>query len=234
MSEAPEANICIIIITLNSDQHMLRVLKPLAPSERVFISDGGSKDQTLQRAAQAGHVLIVGAPGRGHQLARAANIALKYDTISAFLFLHADCQLPENWRTLCENHLEYFPGQAGYFRLRFDTPRWQARVVESLAGLRARVLGLPYGDQGLLISKELYLALGGFRPMALFEDVDIVRRLGRARLRCLPASLLTSADKYERRGYFRQSVRNVCLLVRYFFGGDVQRLARHYKDRSAS
>ena len=53
-------------------------------------------------------------------------------------------------------------GKAGYFRLRFDTPDPRARRVEKLATLRCRLLGLPYDDQGLLISRAFYEYLEGF------------------------------------------------------------------------
>ena len=48
--------------------------------------------------------------------------------------------------------------------------------------LRCRLFALPYGDQGLLIHRSLYDALGGFRPLPMMEDVDLVRRIGRKRL----------------------------------------------------
>ena len=55
------------------------------------------------------------------------------------------------------------------------------------------LLRLPYGDQGLLIPRRLYDEIGGFKPMPLMEDVDIVRRLGRRRIVMLRTAAVTSA-----------------------------------------
>jgi hypothetical protein len=93
--------------------------------------------------------------------------------------------------------------------------------------LRCVLLGLPYGDQGLLISRRLYEEVGGYRPLPLMEDVDLVRRL-RGRLRPLAARALTSAERYRRDGYLGRSVRNAVLLARYFAGADPERLAKAY------
>jgi hypothetical protein len=93
---------------------------------------------------------------------------------------------------------------------------------------RSRRFGLPYGDQGLLISKALYDAVGGYRPLPLMEDVDLVRRLGRARLRPLGARALTSGARFRREGYWRRSRRNWVLLARYLRGADPAELARGY------
>ena len=81
------------------------------------------------------------------------------------------------------------PGRAGYFAFALDDAAPQARRLERLVAWRCRVLALPYGDQGLLISRALYDAVGGFRPLPLMEDVDLVRRLGRRRLAALPLAV---------------------------------------------
>ena len=93
-------------------------------------------------------------------------------------------------------------GRAAYFRLVLDDPGRPARRVETLARWRCAVLALPYGDQALLVSRRTYDSVGGFRPMPLMEDVDIARRLGRARLAALDHGAITSADRYRRDGWW--------------------------------
>ena len=70
--------------------------------------------------------------------------------------------------------------RAGYFRFALDSADPRARRLERLVAWRCRRLGLPYGDQGLLIPRALLDAVGGVRPLPLMEDVDLARRLGRA------------------------------------------------------
>jgi hypothetical protein len=87
-----------------------------------------------------------------------------------------------------------------------------------MVALRGRVLKLPYGDQGLLIPKRLYEEIGGFRPLRIMEDVDIVRRLGRRRIVMLRTRAVTSAERFRRDGYFRRSARNLFCLTLYTLG----------------
>ena len=97
-----------------------------------------------------------------------------------------------------------------------------------LANWRARAFGLPYGDQGLLISRVLYDAAGGYAPLPLMEDVDLVRRLGKRRLAPLEAVAVTAAERYRRNGWWRRPLRNLCLLGLYVLGIPPERLARWY------
>jgi hypothetical protein len=87
---------------------------------------------------------------------------------------------------------------------------------------------LPYGDQGLLISRDLLAAVGGVAPIPLMEDVDLIRRLGRHRLRLLPAAAVTSAARWEREGYIRRSARNLGCLSLWFAGVPPAWIRRFY------
>ena len=78
--------------------------------------------------------------------------------------------------------------RAAYFGFRLDERAVMARLLEAVVALRCRLLGLPYGDQGLLIAREHYLRLGGFRQIPLMEDVDIVRRIAGGGSRRCPAT----------------------------------------------
>ncbi len=86
---------------------------------------------------------------------------------------------------------------------------------------------MPYGDQGLLLSRADYDAIGGYRDMPLMEDVALARRL-RGQLHMLPLSVTTSAARYQRDGWLRRGGRNLSLLLRYLGGADPARLARRY------
>ena len=118
--------------------------------------------------------------------------------------------------------------RAAVFRLALDDPDRRARRIERLANWRTRTLGLPYGDQGLLLSRAFYQALGGFRPLVLMEDVDLARRIGRRRLVVLEHSATTSADRYRRDGWLRRPARNLALLSAYFLGVPPRVLNRFY------
>ncbi|MCW5731727.1 MAG: glycosyl transferase family 2, partial [Alphaproteobacteria bacterium] len=120
-------------------------------------------------------------------------------------------------------------GEAGYFRFRLDDDDPRARRLERMVAWRNRTFGLPYGDQGLLVSRRAYDRIGGFRPLPLFEDVDIVRRLGRASLRRVEADAITSAGKWRRGGYLRRSARNLFCLSLYLLGVKPAAIERIYR-----
>ena len=108
--------------------------------------------------------------------------------------------------------------KAGYFRLRVASADRRARRLERLVAWRCRTFGLPYGDQGLLIERDFYRRMGGFRALPLMEDVDLVRRIGRRKLSALDAEAVTSAERYERDGWLLRPMRNLGCLALYFAG----------------
>ncbi|MEI6159555.1 MAG: TIGR04283 family arsenosugar biosynthesis glycosyltransferase [Roseococcus sp.] len=213
-------SISVVIPTLNAARLLPPLLAQLGGLGEMILADGGSAE------APEGGRLILAPRGRGFQLAAGATAARG----EWLLFLHADTRLGAGWEEALLAALEH-PGQAHYFRFALDDPSPQARRLEAAVAWRCRWMALPYGDQGLLISRALYDALGGFRPLPLMEDVDLVRRLGRARLAPMAASAITSAERWQRDGWWRRSARNLLTLSLYFAGVPPERLARFYARR---
>ncbi|HVC54663.1 MAG TPA: TIGR04283 family arsenosugar biosynthesis glycosyltransferase [Stellaceae bacterium] len=192
----------------------------------IVVADGGSTDDTLA-LAQAGGARTLTAPrGRGPQLAAGAAAA----TGDWLLFLHADCRLAPGWDTAVEAFIAApgAVGRAGYFAFVLDDVSPAARRLERIVAWRCRTLALPYGDQGLLIARALYEAVGGFAALPLMEDVDLVRRLGRRRLATLAAPVYASPRRYREDGYIRRPLRNLCCLALYFAGVAPRHIARLY------
>ena len=219
----PGKALAVVIPTLNAAAGLPGALASLGPGRariaEVVVADGGSTDGTQAAAEAGGARVVAAAQGRGSQLR--AGVAAT--TAPLLLALHADSRLGPGWpEALPED------GRAGWFRLRLDDPAPAARRVERLANWRARRLALPYGDQGLALPRALYDAVGGYRDMALMEDVDLVRRIGRARLAELDAEITTSAARYRRDGYWRRPLRNLACLSLYFAGVAPERIRRLY------
>lgn len=217
--------ISAVIPTLNAAEQLPACLSALAGElvSEVVVADGGSADQTVTIARAAGARVVCAAPGRGGQLlAGCADAAGDW-----LLVVHADTVLAPGWEAAAERHVARQGARAGWFQFALDDPRPVARVWEAGVDVRSR-LGLPYGDQGLLISRALYDASGGYRAIPLMEDVDLVRRLGRGRLARIQARAVTSAARYRREGYLRRSGRNWATLARWLAGADPADLARRY------
>ena len=217
-----------MIPTLNAADTLPMALGALrtAPVMETIVVDGGSIDGTAAVAEAAGARVVFAAPGRGTQLAAGAAAA----TGEWLLFLHADCVLEPGWPAAVGAFMTAADGdhRAGYFDFGLDDPAPAARRLERVVAWRCRVLGLPYGDQGLLISRTLYGAVGGFAPLPLMEDVDLVRRLGRNRLAPVGARCVASARRYRHGGYWRRPGRNLVCLSLYFMGVPPARIARLY------
>ena len=222
------APLSIIIPTLDAEAGLPVTLRALVEGleggliRELVVSDGGSTDASCEVADAAGAVVLRGPAGRGGQLRRGADVAQG----AWLLFLHADTALAAGWASVVQAHIRGGQG-AGYFRLAFDAQGFAPRWVAGWANVRARLFGLPYGDQGLLISRELYDAVGGFADMALMEDVAMARGL-RGQLVGLPVEVVTSAARYQEAGWLRQGARNLWRLVRYLAGVDPARLGRRY------
>lgn len=222
------APICVLIPTLNVSAHLPDCLSALVEGlsagliHELIVSDGGSEDATQAICEEAGARIVTGPPSRGGQLRRGAAVA-RGDWL---LVIHADSVLDPGWSDAVADHL----GQGGTacFRLRFRARGLMPRWVAGWANLRTRTLGLPYGDQGLLVSRRDYDAAGGYPDQPLMEDVALVRALP-GRVDLLPVAITTDAGRYERDGWLRRGARNLAILTRYLLGADPERLDRAYR-----
>ncbi len=213
----------VIVPALNAEAHLPATLAAIGPGAEIIVVDGGSTDRTAAIAAEAGTRVLAAPRGRGSQIA--AGIAAAANPW--LLILHADTRPGPGWRDAVAAHAAN-PDSAGYFRFGLDSANPRARRLERMVAWRCRVLGLPYGDQGLLIHRDLLRLVGGVKPVPLMEDVDLVRRIGRRRLRALPADAVTSAARWERDGYLRRSARNLACLSLWFAGVPPRLIARVY------
>jgi rSAM/selenodomain-associated transferase 2 len=227
--------ISVIIPTLNAQARLAEALAALVPAavdgliREVIVIDGGSGDATGAIADQAGANFVVRTGGRGYQLAAGAHRA----RFPWLLFLHADTVLESGWERDATAFMEAvdtgkrLPAAAA-FRFGLDDSGVRPRLVERGVALRCALLRLPYGDQGVLISKRLYAEVGGYNPHPLMEDVDFMRRLGRRRVAMLEARAVTSAERYRRDGYLLRPLRNLMCLSLYFLRVPTSVLVRLY------
>lgn len=209
--------ITVIIPTLKIDDELKKLLDVLP--DDVIIVNGGRETHSLAK-----YNIINTNPGRGCQLATGANFA-RGDWL---FFVHADSILTEGWSDTLEKHTETDPDKALAFRLKFDDHGFFPRLLEHWVRFRCWAFALPYGDQGLFISRVLYDDIGGYHDVPLMEDVDIIKRIGRARLKMSDQAIITSAEKYNKYGYLFRMVQNGFCLALYKFGVSPKAIKKFY------
>jgi len=210
--------------------HLSMLLPQLEGSDRIVVADGGSTDDTLNVAVSKA-VIAAGAKGRGAQLALGATHSGAADWL---LFIHADNELPNDWKASLQHHISRYPHSVGYFRYRAHAKGFWPRFMDFWVGMRCHWWGLPYGDQGLLISKDKYEAVGGYASQSLFEDVALIDaiklRFGRTLLRPLKGHMRIDVSKYKQDGIWKRGRKNLKLLKAYRQGEDLDVLAQRYED----
>jgi glycosyltransferase involved in cell wall biosynthesis len=209
--------ISVVIPTLNAERHLPRCFDCLITAavrgvvREVIVADGGSSDGTLAIADAAGAHIVTAGRSRGAQLAAGAQSARS----EWLLFLHPETALESGWEVEVESFLhQAMPERprAAVFRFALEEFGAPARRAEAKAAFRSWLLGLPYGDQGLLVPRRLYKKLGGYRNLARLEDADIVRRIGRRRLVMLRARAINSAG--SRQGWLKPAALSLLHLLR--------------------
>ncbi len=224
------APISVVIPTLNAEAALAGCLATLYEGvqagliRELIVVDGGSQDGTVELAREAGADVVLTEPSRGGQL-KAGCARTRGEWL---LVLHADTVLEDGWTDAVGAHLAQHT--AAYFKLRFDAEGLMPRGVAGWANLRARLFGMPFGDQGLLVRRSIYEAVGGYRNIALMEDVALIRALP-GRPIALSATLTTSAARYEADGWVRRGARNIGLQIRYLLGAAPEDLAKAYRKK---
>ena len=147
------------------------------------------------------------------------------------LFLHADTRLPANADRLIFRALSNGRACWGRFDVELQGRSPGLRLVGWMMNLRSRASGICTGDQGLFVEQGAFLALDGFAPIALMEDIEFSRR---ARRLSAPVALrppvLVSGRRWDQQGLARTVLRMWWLRLAYFLGADPQQLARRYRN----
>ena len=214
VTPASKPLISIIIPVLNEARvlgHTLAGLPP-APDLEVVVVDGGSTDASREVAAAFAHLRLLKAPrGRGRQM-NAGAAAARGEILA---FLHADTQLSPAHLAALRRVAADPSFAAGAFWLGLTPVGPALRLIAWGANLRCRLLGLPYGDQVLILRRSLFHSLGGFAHRRL-EDLDLVLRARRyTRLRLLAPPVATSGRRWTAEGYFTTTLKNWLTLVHH-------------------
>jgi len=218
----------VIIPALNEADRLKSTLESIAPGAdtEIIVVDGGSSDDTRIVAAAHGARVFDAPRGRASQM----NFGAAKAGGDVLLFLHADTRLPPNYKQALRECLASPGVVAGAFRFATDMDSVAMRVVTASVVIRSKVFQMPYGDQGLFLSKESFRRAGAYPPMPIMEDFEFVRRLKRfGNIRIAHAPAITSDNRWRRLGVGKTTLRNASIVALYLLGVQPERLRAIYR-----
>ncbi len=223
--------ISVIVPTLNEAENLPLLLGDLSLFDEfieLIIIDGGSQDKTKLIGELFGaNVFLSERANRGYQL----NYGAKKSKCDYFLFLHADSRISKKSLNYLLKAIQSkeFKKYAWFFNFRVAKKSLMFRLLEIAVYLRSHVFKKPYGDQGLIISRDLYYSIGGYKDLHLMEDLDFVFRLSKPnKLKCLGFTLITGTRKWDKKGVIKNAILNAQLRSRWKKGASSKSLSDEY------
>lgn len=225
--------ISVIIPTRNEEENIVPAISEIRRTSNrngveIIVVDGRSLDRTVEVSRSiADKVIQAAQAGRALQMQEGARAA----SGDLMLFLHADTRLPADWEE--ELTQAWSSGEkpvATAFTLGFDSERPFYRLLAWAANLRTALTGVPLGDQGIAVSREVFLSVEGFPPTPLMEEYLLFRKLkSLGRVVILPGRVATSVRRYETNGRLFNALRNAAITVLFYLGVPPRSLARLYR-----
>ena len=202
---------------------MLQQLENLPGDWEILFADGGSCDDTLEQIS--GRYTVLHAPkGRANQM----NFAAGQASCDVVWFVHCDSVLPNDAHDQISAAVEK-GAKWGCFRIGFDRTGLFMAYNTFMSNLRAK-RGIPFGDQGIWVRKDVFESMGGFPDLPIMEDYEFSRRMKGTPVCQLPGRIITSGRRYETGFPIITALRMVHLRNLYRSGVDIQEIARRYKD----
>ncbi|MBM64293.1 MAG: hypothetical protein CL484_15195 [Acidobacteria bacterium] len=227
----PSAFVSVIVPVLHDAKMLAPLLAELVGKGEsiqveVVVTNGDAEDRELEPIRRDNPKVrwVDGCPGRALQMNRGALIA----SGRWLLFLHSDARLGPKWFDEIERAARV-DVVGGCYRLEIDSCCWQARLIEFGVKWRARWLAIVYGDQGIFIRRDVFDLLGGYRPLPLMEDADLVRRMRqRGSFLLSQVRVRVSARRWERDGWWRRTFANIWILLSHLVGRAPENMAESY------
>tara|TARA_Y100001968_G_scaffold180144_1_gene165016 strand:+ start:609 stop:1313 length:705 start_codon:yes stop_codon:yes gene_type:complete len=221
----------IIIPTLNEASHLPLLFADLNSwpyDYDLTIVDGGSKDLTISIAKIQGvNVIESLKQNRGYQLKIGASNAKE----NWLLFLHADSRLDPSWAKSLSKIIQDKESKnfAWYFDFKIKKYNLQFRILEFAVALRSHFLQKPYGDQGLLIHKDLYYLSGGFSSLKIMEDLDLITRITKTkRAKRIGENIYTDDAKWNKKNIIKRAIKNSELRKKWRKGYNIDNISKEY------
>lgn len=223
--------ISIVIPTYNESaiigSTLRRLNEIITSQDEIIVVDGSSEDKTREIAREFPNVILTTSRrGRASQMNAGAKIAKG----EYLLFLHADVLINEKCLSMLKNRICGNEIQWGWFAFTLNSPRFIYRVIEVGANLRNRFTGIPLGDHGIFVKKDMFHIVGGFPEIPIMEDLEFSRKMNIiANGIEISSPLKISVRRFEHSGIIRTLSRMWVLRILYYFGVSPERLTKYYR-----
>jgi rSAM/selenodomain-associated transferase 2 len=221
-------SISIIVPVLNEATCLNSLLVQLEDwrndKDEVIFVDGGSEDASRNMIRAFGFSVIKCEPGRAKQLNQGA-MAAKGDVL---WFLHADSDISEISR---DSFLSQADNESfwGFFKIKISDRAIIFRIIAFCMNCRARCTRVATGDQGIFVSKSLFMKVGAYPDIKLMEDIELS-----CSLRCRAAPIIlrgpisTSARRWRANGVVQTILLMWLLRIGWFLGCSDRTIRRLY------
>ena len=220
-------DVSIIIPTLDEAAILERTLSEVSgyfPHE-LIVTDGGSRDATLDIARKFTSRIVQSRPGRALQM----NAAAREATGALLLFLHADSRIDGTSYAKMVEVMENVRLVGGAFSLAIESDDYFLQMISALATLRARYFLLVYGDQAIFVRKAIFKDMGGFPSLPICEDLEFYRQLKKTGpVILLNEKAYTSGRRWVTEGVFLTTARNILIATLFLMGFPPRILSKWY------
>ena len=223
----------IVIPTLNEASHLPLLFADLNAWKYGFellIVDGDSSDLTISIAQiQGANVINSLKRNRGYQLKMGASKA----NGNWLLFLHADSRLGPRWGQRLYEIMKKKKSKnfAWYFDFKIKKNNLEFRFLEIAVAIRSLLFQRPYGDQGLLIHRDLYNHSGGFSSLKIMEDVELITKITKTtKVKRIKENIYTDDIKWSDSNIIKRAIKNSILRKKWRDGYNIEKLSKEYNS----
>jgi len=228
--------ISAIIVAYNEEDLIEVIIKELKKQQfrdkyEIILADGGSSDKTVMLAAKNKIQIVNCRKGKSRQMNDAAKKA-KGDIL---FFVHADMQFSNQMFSIIQNKItEGFDG--GGFSNECDMHKKKIKKLGIWMNFRffdkreQSDKGIFYGDNGIFVKNEVFIALNGFKEISIMEDYDFSRRMktNYKVIKIKEPKIKVSARRHIKTGFLKTRFQWIMIRKLYKWGVSPEKLAKWY------